>query len=205
MIPDNSILSSGVADSSGVSNASIQWQEMDNTYRPAPLPLRDFCCKVKLDHPVSEVLAQQRGLPHVFMRRDCMEKMRSHARQDLVREQAGILCGHAYADDNGEFYIDINSVVAAPAFSDSAHFKFRKDSWQAIWNGLDGGVNVLGWYHTHPGMGVFLSQTDLRTQQLYFASPWQVAMVLDPVARQMALFCGNRGMPLPRWFVYDPR
>jgi proteasome lid subunit RPN8/RPN11 len=204
MIPDNSILSSDVRDAS---DASIHWQEMDNAYRPTPRPLSDFCCKVELAEPVREVLTHERRLPGVFIRRDCMEKMQSHAREDLVREQAGILCGHAYSDESGEYYVDINSIVAAPAFSDSAHFKFRKDSWQGIWKRLDGGVNVLGWYHTHPGMGVFLSPTDLRTQQLYFGSPWQVAIVLDPVGRQMALFSGSRGIPLSerRCFVYDPR
>lgn len=204
MMPDQELNSPNAADGS---DSPIQWQEMDSAYCPTPQPLKEFCRKVTLDQPVSDVLQQERQLPGVFIRQDCLAKMQWHARQDLVREQAGILCGHAYSDDNGEFYVDINSIVAAPAFSDSAHFKFRKDSWQHIWAGLDGGVNVLGWYHTHPGMGVFLSQTDLRTQQLYFGSPWQLAIVLDPVGRQMALFSGSRGIPLPerQCFVYMPK
>lgn len=37
---------------------------------------------------------------------------------------------------------------------------------------------VVGWFHTHPGHGVFLSDTDIRSQG-QFRKPYQLAMVMD--------------------------
>ena len=39
---------------------------------------------------------------------------------------------------------------------------------------------MLGWYHSHPGFGVFLSEHDLFIQQNFFSNPQQVAWVFDP-------------------------
>ena len=37
---------------------------------------------------------------------------------------------------------------------------------------------VVGWFHTHPGHGVFLSDPDIRSQG-QFKKPYQFAMVMD--------------------------
>merc|ERR1719230_2013497 len=41
--------------------------------------------------------------------------------------------------------------------------------------------NVLGWYHSHPGYGCWLSGTDVSTQMLnqQYQEPW-LAIVIDP-------------------------
>ena len=40
---------------------------------------------------------------------------------------------------------------------------------------------IVGWYHSHPAMGCFLSSTDIDTQQRYQALfPSAVALVIDP-------------------------
>jgi hypothetical protein len=46
----------------------------------------------------------------------------------------------------------------------------------------DGDV-ILGWWHTHPGMGAnFMSGTDVATQQRYQAIfPKAIAMIVDPL------------------------
>ncbi len=47
---------------------------------------------------------------------------------------------------------------------------------------------VVGWYHTHPSMALFLSPTDLRTYSGFYPEPWQVALVVDPESWQAAYF-----------------
>jgi proteasome lid subunit RPN8/RPN11 len=40
---------------------------------------------------------------------------------------------------------------------------------------------IVGWYHSHPNMGCFMSSTDLDTQRRYQALfPNAVALVIDP-------------------------
>lgn len=44
------------------------------------------------------------------------------------------------------------------------------------------GLYVVGWYHSHPGMGLFLSGIDKETQRRYQALfPKAVALVIDPI------------------------
>ena len=41
---------------------------------------------------------------------------------------------------------------------------------------------VVGWYHSHPGFGPWLSGTDIQTQQSFeMLNPRCVAVVIDPI------------------------
>src|SRR5205823_11278148 len=185
--------------------AEILWREDGNVYRPLARPLREFLDTVAIiSHDGTPWERQDESLL-VFLEHGCVEKMQAHARQEILREQAGILCGQAYVDENGRYYLAVNSAVAVDAQADSVHFKFHQASWEQVWSKIEPGANVVGWYHTHPGMGVFLSQTDKRTQQLYFQAPWQIAVVIDPVGRETGVFCGMSKVNDKRCFLYVQR
>jgi len=47
---------------------------------------------------------------------------------------------------------------------------------------------VVGWFHSHPGYGCFLSSTDLETQRSYFREPYHVALVVDPIREIFDIF-----------------
>jgi proteasome lid subunit RPN8/RPN11 len=174
---------------------AITWHDTSDTYQPATLPLSDFLQNTEAGRILELTVPEHQGL-RVFIDRDCMNNMQAHAQKDISREQAGILCGHAYVDIDGAHYINVTAAIAVNTLADSVHFRFQKDSWQQVWEELEGSYNILGWYHTHPGMGVFLSPADLRTQELYFAAPWQIALVLDPVRLEIGVFCGREGKDL---------
>ncbi len=171
----------------------IFWRESENIYRPTRRPLPDFLATIDV--------ISNRGSPPadgpllVYLEQGCLDRMNSHAGQNILREQAGILCGQAYQSGQ-QHYVVIESAIAVDTFGDAGHFRFHQDSWQELWMNLGDRHNIIGWYHTHPGMGVFLSPTDLRTQQLYFSSPWQIAMVMDPISHKMGIFYGSLGMKL---------
>ena len=47
---------------------------------------------------------------------------------------------------------------------------------------LDRPETVVGWYHSHPGFGCWLSSVDINTQQSFEAlTPRAVAVVVDPI------------------------
>ncbi|NJL57944.1 hypothetical protein HC928_24580 [bacterium] len=51
------------------------------------------------------------------------------------------------------------------------HFRFTPECWQAILRIQKDQypqTTIVGWYHSHPGHGIFLSGTDLNTQRLSF-------------------------------------
>lgn len=52
---------------------------------------------------------------------------------------------------------------------------------------------IVGWYHSHPGHGIFLSGMDLFIHENFFAELWQSAWVLDPLHRTEGLFQWSGG------------
>ena len=54
---------------------------------------------------------------------------------------------------------------------------------------------MIGWYHTHPGFGIFLSGMDLFICDNFFNLPWQVAFVYDPLGGDEGNFVWRSGKP----------
>ena len=165
----------------------ILWHESQNTYQPLARPLADFLAAVELASPVSIPRPEDGPSLLVFINKRSFEAMHQHAHCDIRREQAGILCGQAY-HDSGRLYLDVSSAFPVDTISSAAHFHFHERSWEPVWKQFENNSAIVGWYHTHPGLGVFLSPTDLRTQENYFAARWQIAVVIDPISRQFGIF-----------------
>ena len=53
--------------------------------------------------------------------------------------------------------------------------------------------DIVGWYHTHPSFGIFLSHHDLFIHQHFFAQPLQVAYVVDPINQTRGFFQWHDG------------
>ena len=49
-------------------------------------------------------------------------------------------------------------------------------------------LRIVGWWHSHPGFGCFLSTTDLKTQEYFFPESYQVALVVDPHKDELEFF-----------------
>jgi hypothetical protein len=52
---------------------------------------------------------------------------------------------------------------------------------------------IIGWYHTHPRMGVFLSQYDTWLHNHFFPELWQVALVIEPHSEVGGFFIRQAG------------
>ena len=61
--------------------------------------------------------------------------------------------------------------------------------------------SLLGWQHTHPGLGVFLSEQDLFIHRNFFAEAWQIALVVDPRRQDFAFFHWRQGQVRDCGFV----
>ncbi len=60
---------------------------------------------------------------------------------------------------------------------------FTQETWAHIYKTKDAehpNKRIVGWYHSHPGFGVFLSDHDTFIQRNFFSDPRQVAWVFDP-------------------------
>ena len=65
----------------------------------------------------------------------------------------------------------------------------------------------MGWQHTHPGYGVFLSGYDLFIQKNFFNLPFQVAYVIDPIENTRGFFQwkNEKIKKLGGYYIYDDK
>jgi proteasome lid subunit RPN8/RPN11 len=54
-------------------------------------------------------------------------------------------------------------------------------------------MKIVGWYHSHPGFGLFLSEYDSFIQENFFVDPNHVALVVDPLEGSLGWFVVRDG------------
>ncbi len=115
----------------------------------------------------------------------------SYCYSDTSQELAGVLLGN-YSEKDGQYYIFIEAAVEARyTEAQRGSVTFTHKSWDYINEVRDNKYpqhKVVGWFHTHPGFGIFLSGHDKFIHQNFFNLPWQVAYVVDPLAGQHGFF-----------------
>lgn len=128
--------------------------------------------------------------PQAFSRID------QHIRSDMTHEVGGFLVGKPYEWD-GKKYVEILDAVSAEATSSSAvHLTISPNTWVQAQNLLREkfpDMYIVGWYHTHPRMALFLSSQDLSIHEGFFREAWHVALVLDPTRSEAAFFIWDEG------------
>ena len=117
--------------------------------------------------------------PVVVMEAEVARKIRQHARTSMKAEVCGVLIG---STEHERMTVEA-CIAGINAAQGGAHVTFTQDTWEHIYKIKDKEYpeqKIVGWYHSHPGFGVFLSEHDLFIQQNFFSNAQQVAWVYDP-------------------------
>jgi proteasome lid subunit RPN8/RPN11 len=123
----------------------------------------------------------------VFLTQPAYSRICMHAASDLDQEVGGFLVGQWCSDEeSGRQFIVVDNVSPARhTRQGSVYLTFTQDSLVQIHDEIDEhyqGKRIVGWYHTHPRMGIFLSHYDTWLHNNFFPEPWQVALVVEPHA-----------------------
>jgi proteasome lid subunit RPN8/RPN11 len=127
----------------------------------------------------------------IFVDLDVLADMEAHSQADTSVELGGVLLGGSYVDERGHPFVVVTDILRAAHYeSTKGSFKFTHDTWSAISRERDQfppELQMVGWYHTHPDWGVFLSGMDLFICDHFFNKRLDIAYVIDPCR-------GDRGM-----------
>ncbi len=174
------------------------------TREPSRLPLPSRDPQYRQVRQVGEELP---GQPAIFVALSAWETMREHTAGRTDIELGGLVVGHFGIDGETPF---VRVDAAIPALkADGAHgsLHFTTDAVIAVDEERERRypeLRVVGWYHSHPGFGVFLSGTDLGTHRAIFKGDSFLAIVLDPVRQTEGVFSwldGEIRGPLGHWVV----
>ncbi len=107
--------------------------------------------------------------------------------KSLGVEVSGLLTGHA-----GKKEILINDVIIGDQISTPFYTSLTDDSLARIAKEISNGQirgRIYGWFHSHAGLGLFLSSIDLKTlRNMQRLCPDAVALVVDPLAEERFRF-----------------
>lgn len=144
--------------------------------------------------------------PSVIVDSEVVRKIRQHARSSSGTEICGVLIGQ-----DRDLRVEISaSIEGENADQAGAHVTFTQDTWEHIYAVKDKkfpNQRIVGWYHSHPGFGIFLSEHDTFIHKNFFSSPGQVAWVFDPHSDEEGCFgwVDGRIERLTRISVFDRR
>jgi proteasome lid subunit RPN8/RPN11 len=125
--------------------------------------------------------------PRVAIEGEVLRQIRQHARSNSKTEVCGVLIG----EENGNGLSITARIPGLNAAQAGTYVTFTQDTWEHIYKIKDKeypNERIVGWYHSHPGFGVFLSDHDTFIHKNFFSSAWQVAWVYDPHSDEEGCF-----------------
>jgi proteasome lid subunit RPN8/RPN11 len=136
------------------------------------------------------------SMPQVVITAAALDDVRRHAESDLHVELGGTLLG-SVARHEGRPVVIVEAAIPAQSSEHSAvHFTFTADAWRQLNADREAhfpDLQTVGWFHTHPNLGVFYSSDDVVVHSAAFTQPWHVGLVVDPARCEMAFFGWTQG------------
>lgn len=144
----------------------------------------------------------------VYIKQDVYKALEKYARADVEHERGTIILGE-YCEALGAINVMISNYIEAKYTDASAStLTFTHETWDYVHKQQDelySDKKIVGWQHTHPSYGIFLSNYDLFIQENFFDLPFQVAYVIDPVQDLRGFFQWKNGKieKLKGFYIYD--
>lgn len=144
----------------------------------------------------------------VYIRQDTYRALEKLASSDTTRELGSILVG-SYTEHMGKCHVIISDYIEAKyTDASAATLTFTHDTWDYVHRTHAKRYpdkKIIGWQHTHPSYGIFLSNYDMFIQENFFNMPFQIAYVIDPIQNLRGFFQWKNGKveKLRGYYVYD--
>ncbi len=156
-------------------------------------PVQDFSQALNklTDVPERPFPVAERCEPRVHVAPAVYDAIIAHSRENTAVELCGILVGAVARDALGPHLAIEACIRGVGTRNEGAQVTFTHDTWDHIHREMEQkhpGKRIVGWYHTHPGFGIFLSEYDKFIQDNFFDQPFQVAMVVDPIGNCDGMF-----------------
>ena len=150
--------------------------------------------------PAGKFPAEARSEFRLHIAPEVRRGIEQHAKTDVSIEICGVLVGNWFTDENGPYAVVTDYIRCDNASSKMAEVTFTHESWAQINKEMDSKfaeARIVGWYHSHPDFGIFLSERDCFIHEHFFSGAGQVAYVVDPVRGLEGMFIWRDGKPAP--------
>lgn len=121
---------------------------------------------------------------NIYISQPTYKEIHKFTKNKTTNESGGMLVG-TIIEEFGKTNIVINGFVEAKfCEATPTTLKFTHETWDYVHKEIEKkhpGKKIVGWIHTHPDFGIFLSEYDKFIHQNFFNEDYQVAYVVDPI------------------------
>lgn len=144
----------------------------------------------------------------VYIKQDVYKALEQYALVDTDHERGTILVGSYYLELGNNNVIISNYIEARYTEASASTLTFTHETWDYVSKEhelLYNDKKIVGWQHTHPNYGIFLSNYDLFIHENFFNLPFQIAYVIDPIQNLRGFFQWKNGKieKLKGYYIYD--
>lgn len=133
--------------------------------------------------PMGERVEQDKN---IYISQDAYKQIHKFTKNKTTNESGGMLIG-TVIEALGKTNIIISGFVEAKYCEGTpTTLTFTHETWDYVHKEVEKkhkGKKILGWIHTHPDFGIFLSEYDKFIHQNFFSEAYQVAYVVDPIQK----------------------
>ena len=131
--------------------------------------------------PVGERVEENKN---IYISQPVYKEIHKFTKNKTTNESGGMLIGNVI-EEFGKTNIVINGFVEAKhCEATPTTLTFTHETWDYVHKEINKkfpGQKIVGWIHTHPNFGIFLSEYDKFIQENFFKEDYQIAYVIDPI------------------------
>lgn len=155
--------------------------------------------------PVGE---RVQGNKNIYIAQKVYRQIHKFTEGKTENESGGILVGE-FVEEFGKQNILIEGFIEAKHCEATPQtLTFTHETWEAVDKEMEKkhqGKSIVGWIHTHPDFGIFLSNYDTFIQENFFKEENQIAYVIDPIRGEEGFYFWEEGKieRCPGFYLYD--
>lgn len=131
--------------------------------------------------PIGERVEENKN---IYISQPVYKEIHKFTQNKTTNESGGMLIGNII-EEFGKTNIIVNGFIEAKfCEATPTTLKFTHETWEFVHKEMDKkfpGQKIVGWIHTHPNFGIFLSEYDKFIQENFFKEDYQIAYVVDPI------------------------
>lgn len=131
--------------------------------------------------PIGERVEEDKN---IYISQPVYKEIHKFTQNKTANESGGMLIGNVI-EEFGKTNIIVNGFIEAKyCEATPTTLKFTHETWEYVHKEMDKkfpGQKIVGWIHTHPNFGIFLSEYDKFIQENFFKEDYQIAYVVDPI------------------------
>ena len=155
--------------------------------------------------PVGERVFDEKN---IYIHQKVYAQIHKFAANKTENEHGGILVGRVINEMGKENTIIEGFIEAKNNAATPTTLTFTHETWDYFHDEIDKKYKdkkIVGWIHTHPNFGIFLSENDRFIQQNFFTDINQVAYVVDPIQNDEGFFfwVNDKLERCPGFYLFD--